>query len=155
MNRLYVMAATAAALSSVLAADKVDFTKDVKPILENYCVRCHGDPKGTEKPKGKLSLTTRENAIKGGENGPAITPGDPAKSPLYTLTILPPEDDNVMPPKGEKLKKEQTETLKRWIEEGAEWPASEPLIARKLEVAGPTAADDMANVIEVHKVIVE
>jgi formylglycine-generating enzyme required for sulfatase activity len=155
MNRLYLMAATAAAFTTAWAADKVDFTKDVKPILENYCIRCHGDPKGTEKPKGKLSLTTRENALKGGENGTAITPGDAAKSPLYTLTILPPEDDNVMPPKGEKLNKEQTDTLKRWIEQGAEWPATEPLIARKMEVAAPSAADDMANVIAIHKVLLE
>jgi formylglycine-generating enzyme required for sulfatase activity len=60
-----------------------------------------------------------------------------------------------MPPKGEKLNKEQTDTLKRWIEQGAEWPATEPLIARKMEVAAPSAADDMANVIAIHKVLLE
>jgi formylglycine-generating enzyme required for sulfatase activity len=58
-----------------------------------------------------------------------------------------------MPPKGEKLKKEQTETLKNWIQQGADWPTSEVLIARKLEVAGPSASDEMANVMEIHKAI--
>jgi formylglycine-generating enzyme required for sulfatase activity len=149
MNRFYLMAASMAAATTVFAADKVDFVKDVKPILENYCLRCHGD----EKPKGGLVLKTKADAVRGGENGTALTPGNPAKSPLYTLTILPADDDNVMPPKGEKLKKDQTDTLKKWIEEGADWPTTEVLIARKLEVAGATAADDMANVIEIHKTI--
>src|SRR5205085_2013966 len=55
MNRLYLMAATAAALTTTaFAADKVDFAHDVKPILEKYCLSCHGE----EKPKGGLRLTT-------------------------------------------------------------------------------------------------
>lgn len=96
----------------------VDFKKQVRPILEVYCLKCHGD----EKPKGKLSLTTRAGAIQGGEDGASIVPGDPAKSSLYTLTILPAGHDDVMPPKGDRLSQEQQDTLKQWIVEGAVWP---------------------------------
>ena len=106
------------AAGPLLAATPVDFKKQVRPILEVYCLKCHGD----EKPKGNLSLTTRANSVKGGEDGTSLVPGEPDKSPLYTLTILPADHDDVMPPKGEKLSKSQQDTLKQWIVEGAPWP---------------------------------
>ncbi|HAB16752.1 MAG TPA: hypothetical protein DCE44_09915, partial [Verrucomicrobiales bacterium] len=96
----------------------VDFKKQVRSVLEVYCLKCHGD----EKPKGGLSLTTRSNAIKGGDDGTSLVPGDPQKSPLYTLTVLPADHDDVMPPKGDKLSQAQQDTLKQWITEGAPWP---------------------------------
>ena len=106
------------------AADPVEFARDVKPILEVHCLKCHGD----ERPKGDLNLTTRTEAMKGGEGGTAIVPGDPTESSLYTLTILPASHDDVMPPKKEGLlNKAQTEMLKAWIQEGAKWPTGETL----------------------------
>ncbi|MEO8427575.1 MAG: SUMF1/EgtB/PvdO family nonheme iron enzyme, partial [Verrucomicrobiota bacterium] len=115
------------------AADTVDFNKEIKPILELHCVKCHG----LEKPKGKLSLTTREAAQKGGDNGPALVLGQPDKSRLYTSTILPPDHDDVMPPKKEeKLTKKQTDLLRAWIEQGANWPAGARLVAvRRIDFA--------------------
>lgn len=109
------------------AADQIDFKKDIAPILEVQCINCHGG----EKPKGKLSLETREAAIKGGENGTSLVPGKPGDSPLYTFTLLPPDDDRAMPPKGERLSKVETEKLRQWIEQGANWPEGEPLKAVK------------------------
>ncbi|MBX3733363.1 MAG: SUMF1/EgtB/PvdO family nonheme iron enzyme [Verrucomicrobiae bacterium] len=97
----------------------MDFKREVRPVLEVYCLKCHGD----EKPKGDLSLTTREAAIRGGDAGTSLVPGEPAKSSLYTLTTLPEDHDDVMPPKGEKLSAAQQETLRLWIAEGAVWPA--------------------------------
>src|SRR5688572_24860910 len=85
------------------AADKVDFLLEVKPILESTCVSCHGP----EKPKGDLRLDTRAAALKGGDDGPALVPGKPQMSPLYTSTVLPPGHDDIMPPKGDPLTKEQ------------------------------------------------
>src|SRR5688572_3559870 len=111
MNRLYVMAATAAAFLTAFAADKVDFVKEVKPIFEKYCLSCHGETK----PKGSLKMTTRELSIQGGDNGAGIVPGQPDKSPIYTLTTLPDDHDDVMPPKGDKLTKQEQETVKKWI----------------------------------------
>src|SRR5262245_29240227 len=100
------------------AADKVDFVEDIKPILESTCLSCHGP----EKPKGSFRMDTRADAIKGGDDGAAIVPADPKKSPLYTTTVLPPGHDDIMPPKGDPLTKEQTELLRVWIEQGAVWP---------------------------------
>jgi formylglycine-generating enzyme required for sulfatase activity len=102
------------------AAAKVDFALEVKPLLESACLSCHG----AEKPKGGLQLTTRALAIQGGEHGTALVPGKPSESKLYTSTILPPDHDELMPPKGGPLAKVQTEVLRRWIEEGANWPES-------------------------------
>jgi len=122
MNKLSVFPALALlALSAAaprLSAAEVDFNRQVKPILEANCLSCHGD----EKPKGDLRLITRDDAIKGGEDGAALVPGQPEKSPLYTTTILPPDHDDVMPPKGDKLTKDQTTILRDWITQGAKWP---------------------------------
>lgn len=101
-----------------LATESVDFAREVKPILESACLSCHGD----EKPKGGLSIQTRGAAIHGGDSGTSLVPGKPEDSLLYTLTILPPDDDDIMPPKGDPLSREQTEILRRWIQEGAQWP---------------------------------
>src|SRR5580765_1554912 len=56
----------------------VDFARDIQPILEKSCLKCHN----AEKAKGKLLLDTREHALKGGENGPDIVTGNSANSPL-------------------------------------------------------------------------
>src|SRR5580700_10236253 len=102
--------------------ETVDFVKDVQPILENNCVRCHHQ--GKEKPKGGLRLDKYEDILKGGKSGTALVPGDPAKSLMYTTTVLPLDDDDHMPPKdkGEPLTKAESETLKKWILQGAKWP---------------------------------
>lgn len=102
------------------AADKIDFAAEVKPLLESTCLSCHG----SEKPKGDLDLSTRAAALKGGEKGTSLVPGKPAESPLYKSTVLPPDHDDIMPPKGAPLNKWQAELLSKWIEQGAEWPDS-------------------------------
>lgn len=142
MNRFAATAlAVGISLPSLWAADPVDFKKQVRPILEAYCLKCHG----AEKPKGGLSMVTLADVLKGGDGGPALKPGDPAKSSLYVTTTLPADHDNVMPPKGDKLTKEQQETLKVWIEQGATWPADVKLVQRqKVEFK------QVANVFEVH-----
>ncbi len=150
MNRYYLFAASAAALTGVLAADKPEFVRDVKPILEKYCLSCHGE----EKPKGALRLTTRANSIKGGDKGTSLVPGKPDQSPIYTTTILPPDHDDVMPPKGEKLTKAETDILKNWITQNADWPESEILKQKAKEVAVVDPAKDIAGVTEVWKKIV-
>jgi hypothetical protein len=99
-------------------ADDVDFVTQVKPILEVSCVSCHS----AEKPKGKLRIETKADALKGGETGPAIVPGDSSKSLLYTTTTLPPDDDKFMPTKGDHLTDAQKTVLKNWIDQGAKWP---------------------------------
>ena len=106
--------------SRLSAAETVDFARQIKPLLESTCLSCHG----AEKPKGELQLTTRALALKGGEKGPALVPGKPQESKLYASTILPAGHDDHMPPKGDPLTKVQSEALRGWIEQGAEWPES-------------------------------
>ena len=118
MNRLTALPALLAFALPLSAADPVDFRKQVRPILEVNCLKCHG----AEKPKAKLSLVTRADAIKGGENGTSLVPGDPAKSPIYTTTALPDGHDSLMPPKGDRLNVAQQTVLKTWVEQGAAWP---------------------------------
>jgi len=110
------------------AADSVDFVKDIKPIIELNCVKCHGP----QISKGKLRLDTKEGALKGGGNGTALVPGKPDQSPLYKATTLSPDHDDVMPPAKEgQLAKSQTELLRAWIEQGAYWPDGLTLTAVK------------------------
>ncbi|MDQ6630254.1 MAG: SUMF1/EgtB/PvdO family nonheme iron enzyme, partial [Verrucomicrobiota bacterium] len=100
------------------AAQKIDFANEVKPILEQHCVSCHRDSHA----KGKLRLDLKAEALKGGDSGVVIVPGHPEKSPLYVSTTLPKDNDKAMPPKGERLSKTETETLREWIAQGANWP---------------------------------
>jgi len=101
------------------ASVTVDFVRDIKPILESSCVQCHGP----EKAKGKFLLDTREHALKGGDNGVDIVPGDSAKSPLVHFAARVVEDSE-MPPvgKGKPLSKEQVGLLRAWIDQGVIWP---------------------------------
>ena len=73
----------------------VDFARDIQPILEKSCLKCHN----AEKAKGKLLLDTREHALKGGENGSDIVTGNSANSPLihFTARLV---QDSEMPPIG-------------------------------------------------------
>ncbi|RIK76794.1 MAG: hypothetical protein DCC68_18680 [Planctomycetota bacterium] len=102
----------------------VDFDAVIRPLIESACLRCHNE-KTTE---GDLRLESREWAVKGGANGTAIVPGDPAKSPFYTLIALPADDDAIMPPPDNPpLAKQQIALVERWIKEGARWPAESKL----------------------------
>ncbi len=97
----------------------IDFTKEIKPILETGCVKCHGRGKA----KGDFSVENRDKLLKGGESGPAIVPGKSAESHLIEL-VSGLDPDNVMPKKGSKLKPEQVGLLRAWIDQGAPWDAN-------------------------------
>jgi uncharacterized membrane protein len=100
-------------------SDKVDFAKDIAPIIKDMCFKCHGG----EKVKGKFKLNTKAFAMEGGESGKAILPGKPTLSKFYT-SLIDKDEDVLMPPPKEKTRpsKEQIEKVRLWIEQGAEWP---------------------------------
>lgn len=115
---ILALALTTAAASAA-DAGKADFATQVKPILEAACVHCHSE----KNSKGDLIMETKEAMIKGGEDGTALVPGDPAKSPIYSLCLLAEDDDDVMPPKKEGvLDKTQIAIIGDWIKQGAPWP---------------------------------
>src|SRR5437870_12077308 len=84
------------------ASHKIDFAKEIKPIFESSCIKCHG----RGRTKGDLSIENRETLLKGGENGPAIVPGRSAESYLIEL-VAGLDPDAVMPQKGKRLTPEQ------------------------------------------------
>jgi len=96
-----------------------DFKREIQPILEQACVRCHGQ----EKERGDLRMHTREELMKGGEQGPAVVVGKPADSLLIELVSLEHDHEDIMPGKGDPLSRRQIHALERWVEAGAEWPS--------------------------------
>jgi mono/diheme cytochrome c family protein len=118
MKRLIAVGAVLACVGGLRAADKVDFTKQIRPIFQQNCVKCHGP----EKQKAKLRLDSKEAAMKGGEDGVVIVPGDAAKSDLYRRITLPKGHDDFMPNEGDPLTTAQTDLLRDWINQGAPWP---------------------------------
>jgi formylglycine-generating enzyme required for sulfatase activity/mono/diheme cytochrome c family protein len=117
--------ACVADMPSATAAEKVSFSRDIKPLFEAHCLKCHGG----KKPKGGLSLESRAQAF---EEDEMIVPGKPDASVLFELCALPEGDDDVMPPTKEGLlNKDQIQLLKNWIQQGAKWPAKVKLAATK------------------------
>jgi len=111
------------------ANQQIDFDRDIQPILDTSCLRCHGP----EKPKSHFRLDNPESALKGGDNHTNdIVPGDSGQSVLihYVSRVVP---DSEMPPtgKGDPLTPEQIGLLRAWIDQGASWNstnAASPLL---------------------------
>ncbi len=108
-----------AALSSapVGATEGVDFETEVWPFLESKCVKCHG----TKEKFSNLRLDSPEAVMKGGDLGAVVVPGNPEESPLYARAALPSDDLDFMPVEGDGLTEDELETLRQWIEQGAEF----------------------------------
>ena len=101
------------------ATDKVDFSRDIRPILNANCTSCHGGVK----MNGDVSFLYREQVLAQGKSGkPTAVPGDPKGSEMM-VRILSSDPDEVMPPPdhGKPLKPEEADLIRRWIAEGAEW----------------------------------
>ncbi|HEV3028023.1 MAG TPA: DUF1549 domain-containing protein, partial [Planctomycetota bacterium] len=107
-------------------APKLDFVRDVQPILIKHCVKCHG----AAKQKGRLRLDTRAHAFRGGVSGKAILPNLGAESRLIKLLVDLNADER-MPQDADPLPESLIATLRTWIDQGAAWPdwAAGPEIA--------------------------
>ncbi|RIK85591.1 MAG: hypothetical protein DCC67_03665 [Planctomycetota bacterium] len=118
-----------------------------------HCVSCHSG----DEPEGAYDLTTLANALETGSTPPSIVPGEPDESTLYTLTVLPVDDEALMPPvpQGGPLKKEDAEVLRQWIEAGASWPDGLVLKTRPKPPTAQPSPDDMSLVRRIHALIVE
>ena len=129
MVRLFValtlLLATAQQALPVSAAEpgKIDFNRDIRPILSNNCIQCHG-PDAAERKGGTdgLRLDVRDGALADLGGYAAIVPGAPAKSALIER-VSSTDPDLVMPPKesGKKLTKREIDLLTQWVKEGAHY----------------------------------
>jgi uncharacterized membrane protein len=107
MRALLSIALAVSASATGLAGSKTGFARDVKPILEKHCVRCHG----ARAAMRNLRLDRRPRAMM------AIVPGKPEDSRIYYAA-----KSGFMPPGKTKLTPRELETLRKWIAEGANWP---------------------------------
>src|SRR5262245_32568484 len=98
------------------------FEKRVRPVLVEHCYACHSGQ--AKEPKSGLRLDSRAAMLKGGARGPAIVPGDLAKSRLLHAVSYS-DVDLSMPPRG-KLPAQAIADLTAWVKMGAPWPSGEP-----------------------------
>ncbi|HEY7159019.1 MAG TPA: PSD1 and planctomycete cytochrome C domain-containing protein [Gemmataceae bacterium] len=109
------------------AAKTPQFKTDVLPILAAHCLKCHGD----KKLKAKLDLRTPAGMLKGGESGPALTPGSADKSLIFEMI-----HKGEMPPgKSGKLTAEQIALVKAWIDGGAPAASVNPVVEEGRKIA--------------------
>ncbi|HET6426700.1 MAG TPA: PSD1 and planctomycete cytochrome C domain-containing protein, partial [Planctomycetaceae bacterium] len=94
------------------------FEKDVRPILKAHCWHCHGEE---DQHEGKLDTRLARFILTGGESGPAVIPGDAAKSPLIQRI-----SSGEMPPGKKKVSSQELEVLTRWVTAGAKTARPEP-----------------------------
>lgn len=97
------------------------FEKQIRPVLVEHCVECHGD----KKQQAGLRIDSREALLKGNESGPALVPGQPGESRLVRVLRYS-SDDIQMPPAG-KLADHHIQAFEKWVEMGAPWPTTASL----------------------------
>ncbi|MEZ5299597.1 MAG: c-type cytochrome domain-containing protein [Verrucomicrobiales bacterium] len=136
---------------------RIDFVKNVQPILEVNCLGCHSDERAEEKG-ADYSMSTKKAAFTTGDTAPYnIVPFDSYTSYLYELVSLDADEDELMPPKKSNgpLPKEEIEIIKHWIDQGAIWPDGVTLSQKERKVADSNTPDNMELVNKIHALIVE
>ncbi len=96
--------------AAAYAAEPPLYEKDVLPVFQAKCLRCHG----ADKQKAGLDLRTRPAMLKGGEGGPALSPGSAEKSLLWVKIAA-----DKMPPGKDKLTEKEKALVRAWIDGGA------------------------------------
>jgi hypothetical protein len=113
---------------------KIDFLRQIKPLLERSCVACHSG----EKPRNLFRIDGRDAILKGGASGAAaIVPGHSEKSPLIAF-VSGEAPESEMPPRAVRdrfpaLSPDEAALLRAWVDQGAEWPAGVLLTLPQIE----------------------
>ena len=107
------------------AERKIDFARDVKPVLVKHCWSCHSE----KKHESGLRLDGRDAVLRGGDLGKVVVLGKSAQSRLIQL-VAGVDPDSVMPPKGERLSAETIGVLRAWIDQGSVWPEADGTAAK-------------------------
>ena len=111
--------------------------KEIKPLLENNCWKCHG---AREKIKAELRLTTREGILKGGELGTSVNFENPKDSLLLKMVSYS-DEEHQMPPIG-KLSNQDIENLGKWIELGLPFDPADEIVGSHSEEEGNTEVNE-------------
>ncbi|WP_341842559.1 DUF1553 domain-containing protein [Chitinophaga caseinilytica] len=125
---------TAMWLGGCGSGKKVDYSTEVKPILNKHCISCHGGVKQS----GGFSVLFREEALGVTKSGkPAIVPGD-ASASEFIRRLHTKDPKERMPLKAAPLSKDEIDILTRWVEQGAEWGEHWAYVSPKPPAAGAT-----------------
>jgi Protein of unknown function (DUF1553)/Protein of unknown function (DUF1549)/Planctomycete cytochrome C len=114
---LWLLPAIAGTASMFAADQPVSFSRDIQPVFEGSCWKCHGGAVQLS----KLDLRSRDGALKGGERGPALVPFKASESRLYRMAA---GLEKPAMPLGGKLTADQITLIKDWIDQGAPWAAT-------------------------------
>lgn len=104
------------------AYEEVEFTRDIKPLLEANCIRCHHD---NSEMTGLSFQSVEQILAASSKERPILVPGDPEASTMFLVTVLPDYFIEAMPANGHTLTDEQRWKIYFWILQGAEWPKDE------------------------------
>ncbi len=147
MTRLLLPTLLLHSLSLAKGEERVEFNRDIRPILTKHCTACHGGVKEA----GEISFIYREKALAPGKSGEIpIVPGKPAESEmLRRLRSTDPEEVMPKPKHGPPLPADQIDLIERWIAQGAEWqnhwsfvPPTETAVANISDDKWPCSAID-------------
>ncbi len=135
--------------SSSLAAGKLSFNRDIRPILSENCFACHGFD--SKKREAELRLDTPEGAYTAKDGAFPIKPGDLAKSEVWQRIITSDVDDLMPPPNShKKLTQKQKDTLKLWIEQGASYEKHWAFeLPRRGALQAPSAVENRRSLPEI------
>lgn len=89
--------------------------KAAEAVIAKHCIDCHNN----NRQRGHLNLQTHAAIMRGGSSGAAVVPGQPNRSPLLTLAMLPEDNWDRMPPEGPPLNEDELDALRQWIAAGA------------------------------------
>jgi mono/diheme cytochrome c family protein len=117
------------------ADQPIDFARDVAPIFQTHCLRCHGPGKAS----GDFSIVSADEVF----SDQWLVAGDPEASQLFTLIS---GDQPEMPKAGRPLSQNQVETIRRWIEQGAVWPSEIKLQQRSKADSSWWSLQPVANI---------
>jgi len=126
--------------SALSAAERIDFAREILPILAENCFHCHGpDPKNRQ---AGLRLDTQEGAFRKKRDRAMIMPGKSGESEVFTR-ISSKDPSDVMPPpdSNRKLTASQIELIRRWIDQGANWGQHWAYVPLPRQVTVPAVRD--------------
>ncbi|MCP4702473.1 MAG: hypothetical protein GY862_37280 [Gammaproteobacteria bacterium] len=115
----FAVAAAGCSESAPPPVKLMSYAQDVKPVLEKHCIECHTSG-GAGTQKSGFDMSSYESVMKGTKFGPVIVAGDSVSSTLVIL-VEGRADSSLKMPHGDRqpLSKEETDTLRKWIDQGA------------------------------------